>query len=297
MTARSAATLLFFAACGSSASARQDRGILTTRAASFQVQRVDVGLPTIAGLSGLTRDADGRLWTVAERSHAIASMYSDGSEARPIPLDGVPSGVDLESIAWLGGNRFAIGTETKGDGRPSDAILIAEVNSDRAVIRAAITVNYAAWQVSPLSNQGIEGLCAVGPYLVIALETPLPGSPRRAQLGRYHLKQRSWERFELLLTSETGKISSLDCRSWGDNIEVLAIERHYDVFRLLRFAIPPSPPARPLKPHIAVDLTAWKRATDNPEGAVWIGPGRYAVVLDNQAKVLTGPNELLLISK
>jgi hypothetical protein len=301
MRAGSTAILLLFAAChNDAAGVTQSDGTRLTQAPPYKVDRVHLGLPNLAGLSGLTRDTDGRLWTVAERSHAIASMRPDGREARRIPLDGVPSGVDLESIAWLSGNRFALGSEGKVDGRTSDSIFIAEVTSDRARIRESetITVNYDIWGLPAAPrNQGIEGLCAVGPFLVIALETPLPGSPRRAFLGRYHLEQKTWERYELLLTSETGKISSLHCRPRGDAIELLAIERHFEVFRLLDFSIPPSPPAGPLQAHIIADLASFRRHDDNPEGAVWIEPNSYAVVLDNQTnKKVTGPNELLLIS-
>ena len=66
------------------------------------------------GTSDLTLDDTGTIWAVAERGHIIAEITGFPAAAPTIklhPVDGVPDGVDTEAITWLGGAKFAVGTE------------------------------------------------------------------------------------------------------------------------------------------------------------------------------------------
>src|SRR5689334_13842554 len=93
----------------------------TAPPASVERHAVDTG--ELHGLSDLAR-ADGRYLAIAERQRALVPLALDDGAPRmagaAIPLDGVPEGEETEALAWLGGARFAIGTETQEEGRASD---------------------------------------------------------------------------------------------------------------------------------------------------------------------------------
>src|SRR5690606_24762195 len=113
------------------------------------------------------------------------------------------------------------------------------------------------------------------------------------------LGTRQWTYHRLALTSETGKISALDCRRSGDGIEVWAVERHFETSRVVRFVLPLEAPAGDraelVTPAVVLDLAAH---TDggrrNFEGLVR-APGRVRLVVDNAWVTITGPNEIVSV--
>jgi hypothetical protein len=263
-----------------------------TRSTRTSISRVDLGAHR--GLSGLTRDATGRLWTVPERGHQLVGFDADGGDQIIAPIRDLAGGIDLESLTWLDGRRFAAGTESR-DPATGEAILILEVAGRIATIADRIAIDMKAAGVDSPGNQGIEGLCAAGSILVAALETPIEVDAVRAtRLVRIDRDSGAQTFHALRLTSKTGKISGLDCRRRGAAIEILAIERHFEVARILRFELADSGGDRLLEPTIAADLDAAKRPTDNPEGIS--GAGGFAdLILDNDFGGVKGPSELLRV--
>ena len=110
--------------------------------------------------------------------------------------------------------------------------------------------------------------------------------------------------YRLALTSETGKISGLDCRARGGVIEAIAVERHFEVSRLLAFTLPEGGSAlekqekddKPIEPRVIADLAGFTNGGKrNFEGVVWIDERRAALIVDNQYRGVTGPNEIVWI--
>ncbi len=203
-------------------------------------------LPGVRGASDLARDPSGRLWAVTERTHTLVPI-DDGPA---VPIEGIPDGVDLEALAFLGPGHFLLGTERNED-RTSDMLLEGRVEGGRARIVGRTEVDYAALGVRVLKNHGIEGLC-VGDdgRPLLALEDPVVRDGRRVAVliddGRVR---------HLALTSRTGKLSALACGSTQD--VVWAIERHFGVARLLRFARARGADADGIRePEVYADLAA-----------------------------------------
>lgn len=292
------AALALLAACGGS------RAVDATRtAATFDRVTLDTG--GVHGLSGLAIDADGALWTVAERGKAVFRVELDGTRVHAITRHAVEieDGRDLEALAWQDGELWA-GLETAGDA--VEVVALARVADDRfrAIPFAEITSAEAGTRVG--DNHGAEGLCIAGDWLLVAIEAagtdavgrwaPLAMVSRRAADGNRRV-------FRMRLSSATGKLSGLDCRvSEGGRIEVLAIERHFEITRLLTFSFDPASPLVKdpdveIVPKLALDLGPILRGALNLEGVVWLPDGRVALVVDNQYGKITGPDELLLLKR
>jgi hypothetical protein len=298
-TTRVAFAAAVVAACG------PGRTVDTQRAAAA-FDRVVLDTGGVHGLSGLAVDADGALWTVAERGKAAFRVELDGTRVHSItrhPI-AIEDGRDLESLAWQGGTMWA-GLETRGDAvevvalapRPDgdgySAIPFAQINSVEAGTRVG-------------DNHGVEGLCIAGDWLLAAVEAAgTDAAGRWAPLAMLSRSAADNNRriFRLRLTSATGKISGLDCRlDAAGKIEVIAIERHFEVTRLLYFAFDPSSPLVKdpdvdLVPRLALDLGPALRGALNLEGIAWLPDGRVALVVDNQYGKITGPDELLLLKQ
>ncbi|MBK7536552.1 MAG: hypothetical protein IPI49_14510 [Myxococcales bacterium] len=104
--------------------------------------------------------------------------------------------------------------------------------------------------------------------------------------------------YKVWLTSEVGKLSGLDCRVAADGTAtVLAIERHFEVTKVLRFSLGAE---ADVTPQVALDLGPVLRAGLNLEGIAWsaAGPnaGQVVAAVDNQWRTITGPSEFLLFA-
>lgn len=240
------------------------------------------------GLSGLTIDDGGRLYAIPERDRRLVILDELGV-VREVPLFGVPKGVDAEAIAWMGGSRFAIGTETMEAGRAHDEVLIIE--GDRVV--QTIEVPYGGLGRSPEDNGGIEGICVTRDRLVVSVEQPLEDDGRHAILAWRALGGGDWVSGRVRLTSSIGKLSALSCDRESEDGVYYAIERGRRdqrwVGRIVRFRVPA--PGRSVEAETVVDLGEISADRPNPEGLVLIGD-RAAVVMDNHYGIRIGPNEL-----
>jgi hypothetical protein len=256
--------------------------------AAFEALQID----TANGLSGLALDADGALWTVAERAQRAYRITLDGGTATTIAVEveNVPPGLDLESIAILGGDRVAFGTEGTVPG--STMVLIGEQRGSAIQIVQSIALSdEVVGHVT--ANHGVEGLCGRGDTLVAALEVTGTRDGRRfaplvwIERGVVTRVQTVW------LTSETGKLSTLECDLDAQPPTAWTIERHFEVTRILELVL--SPLADEIEPAILVDLTEEVAGTRNLEGLTRLPDGRFVAVVDNQWRTITGPNELLLL--
>jgi hypothetical protein len=160
-------------------------------------------------------------------------------------------------------------------------------------------LDYSLWPLDPIGNQGLEGLCRAGSVLVTAVETVIANPEERyAPIAILDLATSRWTPFLVHLTTRTGKISALACAlGRGRSIDVLAIERHFEVARLIRFRIPTgsSRPRRPpaLEPVLVADLDVAMVHQENFEGLLWDGAHAIALVVDNDWTTVTGPNLLI----
>lgn len=260
-------------------------------------ERVTLATGGVHGLSGLAVDADGALWTVAERGAVAFRIVLDGERGPVVaayPVDGVPAGEDLEAVAVLPGGALAVGTEGRTAG-------VARVFRLRG--------RDGRWQVDgpPLelggdeagvaigANHGAEALCAVGDRLVVALETA--GRDARGRWAPLVIVEPDGRRtgHRARLRTATGKLSGLDCWADGARARALAIERHFEVTQLVAFDLPP-PGAGPadLDAELVLDLGPVLRGALNLEGIVRLPDGRPVAVVDNQYGRITGPSELLV---
>ncbi len=263
-------------------------------------QRLTLSLPGTAGVSGSAVDAQGRLFAVAERQAFLLPLklagVSPGLAEAKVPIVGIPEGFDTESLAFVRPDLLAIGTETWEEGRSEDAVLLASLALGRVTVTDRLSIHYADFGLDVEDNQGLEGLCSAGETLVAALETPLE-SPRGrfAALFRAALAERLWQVTRLRLTTSTGKISALDCRADADGLQVIAIERHYGVAKLLLFHLPTGALPSEVEPQVVADLDALIDELPNLEGVTFAGAGQVVLLVDNDSGGITGPNEAIVV--
>ncbi len=237
------------------------------------------------GLSGSCWEGDSR-WLLPERNNRLLRV--DGkSRVTSFALEGVPPEHDLEGLA-CDENRFYISTETDTVGRTEDRVLVVEIQDGVAKVVDTLILPYPA-PMKAAVNQGLEGLCLAGDWLIAAgeiLRTNDAGV-RQAPILRRRLGEDDTFLHWVNLSSRTGKISGLDCRERGGIIEVFAIERHYEVSRLLQFELGDTPS----KSHTIVDMSHLIRETENFESVLVDDRGRVWLSNDNQYKTITGPSE------
>ncbi|HJL15319.1 MAG TPA: esterase-like activity of phytase family protein [Sandaracinaceae bacterium LLY-WYZ-13_1] len=258
------------------------------------VERTAVDTPD--GLSGLARDGDGRLWAVAESERWLVRL--DGAVPRRVPLEGVPEGLDTESIAWIEGDRFALGTESMDESRDADLILVVRVDGERARVLERLALPYAAVGVEAEENHGIEALCVAGGRYYAVLENVITrGGARHAPLAVYDPPTETWRAHRIRLRTETGKIAALACRTDGDGETVAAhaVERHFDVMRIHALALPTDAPSgRTLVPREVRVLDERLEDDPNLEGLEYDGDD-VVLVTDNHHGRRTGPTELVRV--
>ena len=230
------------------------------------------------GLSGLSRDAAGDLWAIAEGGILVRVDHAD-LRCEGIPIRGLPAGVEIESLAALDARRIVIGTEVDAQ-RTTDAVLIAERHPiDPAYdVVDRIDLDYRLWNATPNPDEGIEGLCVVGDSILVGAESVHSrGGQRYAPLGHYDRRTERWTATSIRLTTSSGKLAGLSCRKAGDSIEFVAIERHFGVTRILRGRLG-APIAPAIEPAVVYD---WPEFGQNLEGIVWNADGRIELVNDN----------------
>lgn len=281
------ALLLGFAGCGKTAGNPQ-------RAAELMVE---VPVKTADGLSGLAADAGNAFWTVAERgakAYRITLSATLSPSIETYSVRGVPKDTDLEGIAVLDQEptalRFAFGTEGQDDGKAT--VLLAERVGDVITVTGSIDLPDAAVGIHLKNNQGAEGVCGDGDTIIAAIEGAGEEQGKRWAPVVRIVKGQIERRYRVWLTSKVGKLSGLDCRIGADGAaSVLAIERHFEVTKVLSFVLGT---ALDVTPTVALDLGPVLRSGLNLEGIAWTADGRVAAVIDNQWRTITGPSELLV---
>lgn len=252
----------------------------------------EVELDTKHGLSGLAAGADGALWTIAERDEVAYRITMTGLAAKleAFPVTDLPSGLDLEGIAALGDNRFALGTEGRVDGIAT--VLLAEVHEQTMRVTKAITLPAARIGVELPANHGAEGICGANTTLLAVIEeTGKDRGKRFAPIVRI-AGDRITRVNRLWLTTKTGKLSALDCTIDKDGTaHAVAIERHFEVTKLLRFDLPDAD--GDIAPTEVLDLGPVLHSRLNLEGIAEVD-GKVFAVTDNQWKSLQGPSLLLV---
>ena len=237
----------------------------------------------VRGLSGLSRDEHGALWAPGEDGDAVLRIDPGTGGTTEYLVSGLPDGVDLEALTWVDGTRFIVGTETQESGRTSDALLEGRLSKDRFVLSPLGQLDYSRWGLTARDNHGIEGICHVDGVWVVATELIDEQRGRRwAPLGMYEPNTQTWTAHRVGLSSDSGKLSAIDCREVDGRIEALAIERHYGVSRLLRFTVPRGPQPQWIEPSVALDLSTVVSPLPNFEGLAWMPDGSVYLLTDNQ---------------
>jgi hypothetical protein len=268
-------------------------GVLDRQAAKGVFEEVRIDAPP--GMSDLTIDDRGIVWGIAERDRQVIEIDLSTTPPRTTahPLDGFSPGVDTEALAWLGGGRFAIGTEAATEATAS--IAFAELQGDRLVVTHTRLVTSDELGVTITDNHGIESVCGSGDEVIAASESAgkLPDGTRFAALAR--LRGDALSVAKVRLTSDVGKLSALYCTLAPDGTaDVVAIERHYSVSRIVRFTA--TRDAVEITPTVVLDLAPILRDSLNLEGIVRLPDGRLVAINDNQGKRTSGPTELLVFT-
>lgn len=251
------------------------------------------------GLSGLTWLPEGRLLAVSERGQSVVLL--DPTRRRPSevrPVTGAPAGLDLESIASVGGDRVAIGTESQDGERRADLVLLGTLSMGGVAIDQAMELSWAPFGIQPAANQGIEAVCAAGGVLVAAGEAAgRVGGQRFAPVWLRDLSGGPVRTARLLLSSTDGKLSGLSCRPGADReLELTGVERHFSTIRVVRWTLPLDG-AEPVTPSSVQDLApSLGAAPPNPEGLARDPAGGVWLVSDNDFGGVSGPAHLVRIA-
>ena len=281
------AVLLALVACGK----QHERGPIDYEKAKGLFEQVPIAAPP--GMSDLTIDDRGVMWAVPERDREVISIEL-GKEPVRHALEGVSGAVDTEGIAWLGGNRFAFGTE--GANEPTASILFAELRDGKMVVTRSRSLTNDDLGVKLTHNHGIEAVCGNDRELLAASETVgrLPDGTRYAPVVR--LTGDALHVTKVRLTTKEGKLSALYCVfDANGTAQVTAIERHFGVARILSLAIKRDDVE--VTPTVELDLYPILRNARNLEGIVRLPDGRLVTINDNQSKRAEGPTELLVFQK
>lgn len=257
---------------------------------------VELQLDTADGLSSLASGPGGALWTVAERADIVYRIVVSETNAVTLegfPVVGVPDRIDLEGIAVLDGDRFAFGTEGKVPGIAT--VLLAHREGNHIQVDSTIVLPEQTLGLSIPRNEGAEGICNIGDSVIVALEASGTSDGKRWAPIVFIDRGKITHVSRLMLTSQTGKLSALECAKDGTTIRGWAIERNFGVTRILRFDLRPAD--RTIHPEVMFDLTAALHGRLNLEGLARLPDGRFVAVVDNQWKGIVGPNLLLVFSR
>ena len=300
MQSRRAASLLLAAACGAACGGQvpdSEPPGGAVPATVTDVRRFELEGDDLRGLSDLAIDPAGRIWAVAERVRLAVRVDRPGAGVALVPLLGIPDDLDVEGIAWLDSERLVLATESDKGARSGDALLFARLGASGIEVVERRDLDYSIWPLDPIGNQGMEGVCRAGSQLVASIETVIANREDRfAPIAVHDLETARWTPYVVRLTTRTGKVSAVACMTRGDrSIDVLAIERHFEVARLIRFRIPPGRrTARlPLEAVVVADLDAAMVHQENFEGLLWDGDRAISLVVDNDWTHVSGPNLLI----
>lgn len=275
---------------------------ITTGAAAVElgIHRTILSSTDAEGLSGLAVDDHGDFIAVSERDRFLVRFHEDGqefrAEPRRIPLVGVRQGLDTESIAFMSPGHFAIGTEMH-QGRKEDAILLVEMVGDEAHVTDELQLDYGAWGERAGINSGIEALCYADGSLILGSEVVITEHGKRyAPLARYNLQTKAWSYGKLWLTSDAGKLSSLECRPAKPGvIDIIGIERHFGVGRVIRFDAPAEGELQGIQARVALDLIPLIQPLPNYEGSAWDAHGNLVLMTDNSYVIVDKPTEVTMV--
>lgn len=239
------------------------------------------------GISDLTLDGNGTIWAIPERDRVAIELTTPPKKH---PVDGVGDDVDTEAIAWLGDNHFAFGIEATKS--PLAAVAWADLKDDHLVVTSERVFTQAELGVQPTDNHGIEAVCGHGDELLAATESVGKFADGSRWSALVRLRGNDLAVTKLHLTSDVGKISALACAFAADGTaDVLAIERHFGVARILHFIAKRGD--TDITPEVVLDLNPVLHDSLNLEGIVKLPDGRMVLVNDNQTSTVSGPTELL----
>ncbi len=245
------------------------------------------GVP--AGLSDLTIDDKGALWSIPERDRHVVKIVDNAPTT--FPVEGVAPGLDTEALAWLGDNRFVIGLEGANDA--TAAIAYATFDGAKLVVEKPRPFTPEELGVTPTINHGIEALCGHGDEVLAATEIVRqePDGTRWASLIRIHGAETKFGKVRL--TSTKGKLSALSCAFAADgSVDVVAIERHYGVARIVELNVGAELDATA---KLTLDMQPVLHDALNLEGIARLPSGKLVLVNDNQGRSASGPTDLLYL--
>ena len=266
----------------------------TTKSPLFSIENITS--QEADGLSGLTSDRSLALWAVQERRHQILQLTLPEQTAPPkaFQINDIPEEVDLESITWLGQNRFALGSELDIDNRNSDKVFIVEIHDQIASVTEDFDIAYQHWPMRPSANHGIEGICYTEPNILVGIESVIEEDNKRyAPIIIYSMITKEALPLKVELTTSTGKLAAMACRKSddGNSIDLFIIERHFGVGRILKFNIAK-------QKHISPGTIVHDFAKDlddlpNLEGLAIGANNALYLISDNNFGRITGPTKLL----
>ncbi|MBO6939268.1 MAG: hypothetical protein JJ863_30135 [Deltaproteobacteria bacterium] len=256
------------------------------------------------GLSGLALGSDGSLWAIPEERRELLRIDRETGAVTAYPIEGLPEGVEAEALSYRGNGEFLVGTETDGIDRPTDYLYVLDFDGSVARVRESYECSYELWGLQSDRNRGLEGLCTVGDAgVIVAAEVTGSVRGRRYAPLAWRTENGEWSPYRVFLSSETGKLAGITCRASPDgSAEVIAVERHFGVTRILGFELPPPHAGEPVsvRSEVLVNLDDWVRSLDqqpNFEGIARLDDDRVALLVDNQYRGLrTGPSALWIVT-
>jgi hypothetical protein len=249
--------------------------------------RTVVDHPDALGISGSCQEGE-YTWLIAERNKKLLRLDTTG-KVKIYELAGIPDDLDLEGLACKDG-RFYMSTESQVQHRTGDLVLLVDLEEETSSgkVTEVLTMHYPPGMEAG-TNQGLEGLCIAGDWLIAAgeiLRTSTSGT-RQAPVLRQKLGTEDTFMHWVNLTTATGKLSGIDCRMRGEIVEVFAVERHFEVSRLLQFDLGDEAS----KAKRVVELAHLLREGENYESLLVSDDGMARLSNDNQYKTITGATE------
>jgi len=246
------------------------------------------------GLSGLALHPQMGLLGVTERHWTLISIENTTKPTvkKTWPVRGVPRHIDLESMAVLPSNKLVFGTESSRR-RKTDMILIADWDGASVRIEKKIHVDYKPWGIRPEGNRGFEGICAVSSKLIAVSENIIwQKNERYAPLLVLDQATGKQQHLRVKLTTRKGKLSGIACREQDKKITVFAIERHFEISRVIRFELS----GETITPEIAIDFAGHYSPMPNFEGITFDAQKQLILLSDNHYGRIQGPTRLLTVT-